>query len=385
MPDDRVITVKHPSSMVLRRKRKRSREHWLVATHTSVVLRSGSPEDLGEVHTIRTEDGDLTWRVFEGALWYQVSGVQLARYMDRPWDRFGVSEFVAYLAGEPFRETPAYTDLGQVIRRTPLAAVSHNARDANRGASLSEDNRLIVGVEVAEIFGDDRVASAEDLRRFMHERVCVVGDLVLIRAYEPLVKLGLKGLEFQPFPQMRETSYRLARHREPLGYRPDSFGEGLAWEGGKQWSGHPAGLGSWAGSLADAPFDSDTARLLAGFAVTAALGALYEIEDAYGYFLSDPVNASSVELMSGYGDEVWKWADKASMGRIGVDEAQGAIAAARRLTDVVADCYGKYAAGNHMVREAQFLVRRFEEFEWPRVRLAAVPDADVDALTNLTM
>lgn len=385
MPDDRVITVKHPSSMVLRRKRKRTRERWFVATDTPVVLRTGSPEDLGEAHTIRTKHADLTWRVFEGALWYQVSGKLLAGYLQRPWDRFGVAEFEAYLAGGPSSNAAAYTDLGHVIWRTPIAGVSPNARDANRGAPLSGEDRLLAGLDVAEIHEDDRVPAAGELRRFMHDRVRVVEDLVLIRAYDPLVTLGPKGLEFQPFPQTRQTSYRLVRHREPLGYRPDAFEEGLAWETETQCIGRAAGLGSWAGPLAVAPFDADTARLLAGYAVTAALGAFHQLRDVYGYFLFDKANLTSVELMPRYAAEVGRWADKASLGRIGTDEAQGAVDAARRLTNIVADCYGEHAAGNEMVCEARFLVRRFEQFEWPRVPIAAVPDADGEALAGLVM
>lgn len=385
MPGDRIVNVKHPSPMLLRRKRKRSREHWFVATYTSVTLRSGSREDLGETHAIPTEHGDLTWRVYEGSLWLQVSGMQLASYMTRPWDRFDVSRFEAYLAGEESGHSPAYTDLGYAIRRTPLAAVAHNGREANRGSALTEGDRLVAGLPIAEIAEDGRHAAAEDLRRFMDERVRVVGELVLLKAYDPLVKAGPKGWAFQPFPQSREMSYRLADHREPLGYRPDAYEEGLAWEDGRSWSGLPAGIRPWAGSIAGAPYGADTLRLLAGFAATAALGAFHEIQNTYGYFLFDRVNAAAVELMPGYAAEVWKWTEKACLGRIGVAETEAAVDAAHRLTEVVAHCYGVHARTNRTVQEARFLVRRFREFEWPRLGFTALPDVDAEALDELTM
>ena len=385
MPGNRIVNVKHPSPMLLRRKRKRSREHWFVATHTPVMLRSGSREDLGETHAIPTEHGDLTWRVYEGSLWLQVSGMQLASYMPRPWDRFDVSRFETCLAGGASEHSPAYTDLGYAIRRTPLAAVAHNGREATRGSALTEGDRLVAGLEVAEIAEDGRFAAAEDLRRFMDERVRVVGELVLLRAYDPLVKRGAKGLGFQPFPQSRETSYRLADHREPLGYRPDAYGEGLAWEDAGAWNGHPVGIRPWAGSFAGAPYGTDTARLLAGFAATAALGAFYEIQNTYGYFLFDRVNAAAVELMPGHSREVWKWAEKACLGRIGVAETEAAVDAAHRLTEVVADCYGVHAASNRTVQEARFLVRRFREYELPLAEPTTLSDVDAEALGDLVM
>ena len=238
----------------------------------------------------------------------------------------------AYLAGEESGHSPAYTDLGYAIRRTPLAAVAHNGREANRGSALTEGDRLVAGLPIAEIAEDGRLAAAEDLRRFMDERVRVVGGLVLLRTYDPLVKAGPKGWAFQPFPQSREMSYRLADHREPLGYRPDAYEEGLAWEDGRSWNGLPAGIRPWAGSIAGAPYGTDTLRLLAGFAATAALGAFHEIQNTYGYFLFDRVNAAAVELMPGYAAEVWKWAEKACLGRIGVAETEAAVDAAHRLT-----------------------------------------------------
>jgi hypothetical protein len=385
MPGDRIVNVKHPSPMLLRRKRKRSREHWFVATHTPVTLRSGSREDLGDTHRIPTEHGDLTWRTYEGSLWLQVSGVHLASYVPRPWDRFDVSRFEEYLAGAALPHTPAYTDLGHAVRRTPLAAVAHNAHEATRGSPLTEGDRLLAGLEVAEITEDGRPAAAEDLRRFMDERVRVVGELVLLRAYDPLVKLGSKGLAFQPFPQVRRASYLSANLDDPLGYRPDAYEEGLAWEDGRSWNGRPIGIGPWAGSFAGAPYGADTARLLAGFSATAALGAFSELRDRYGYFLFDRANASAVELLPGYADAVRVWAEKACLGRIGAVEAEAAVEAARRLTEVVADCYGVHAAGSETVREARSLVRRFLEFEWPRVVPSDVPDVDVEALEGLAM
>ncbi|MCJ2021800.1 hypothetical protein MKK84_31050 [Methylobacterium sp. E-065] len=125
----------------------------------------------------------------------------------------------------------------------------------------------------------------------MDDRVRVIGDLVLVRACDPLVKRGPKGLAFQPFPQSCEAFYRIANDHDPFGYRPDALPEGLAWGDGRPSDGRPVGLGPWDGSLADAPFGADTARLLAGFAATAALGVFYEIEGRFGHRLSEPANA----------------------------------------------------------------------------------------------
>ncbi len=38
-----------------------------------------------------------------------------------------------------------------------------------------------------------------------------------------------------------------------------------------------------------------------------------------------------------------------------------------------------------MIREARFLVRRFREYEWPRVVPSTLPDVDAEALEGLVM
>ena len=57
-------------------------------------------------------------------------------------------------------DSPAYTGLGNASRRTPLAAMAPNSRDATRGLDLTEGDRLLAGVEVAEIVKDGRPEAA---------------------------------------------------------------------------------------------------------------------------------------------------------------------------------------------------------------------------------
>ena len=147
----------------------------------------GSPEDLGETHASRLGDRDLNWRVFEGTLWYQVDGMPLRRGMPSALNKFGVAEFEAFLAGGRFEQTPDCTDLGYATCRTPLAAVSLDARALTNGAVIGPHDHPPFEIEVSEIYEDGRASAADELRRFMDERVRVVGNVVLIRAYDPLV------------------------------------------------------------------------------------------------------------------------------------------------------------------------------------------------------
>lgn len=383
MPSDRAVLVKHPAPMLLRRKRKRKREHWFAAMTTPVVLRVGSTEDLGETHVDHASGRSLVWRVFEGALWYQVSGMPLGGVLPGPWETFGPKEFEAFLIGERFARDPAYTDLGYVTRRTPLAAVPHDEWTVTRGTDIEGGDRPPSEIEVSEIHEDGRASAAEDLRRFMDERVRIVGDVVLIRAYDPLVTPGPAGWRLQPFPQGRDTSYRHAHYRDPLGYRPDAYRQGIAWEFCTPRVGHVIGVGPWAGSLAGAPYGTDTARLLAGLAASSALEAfreLRELRTVYGRLLAERIDADTLEVLENLAREVRAWAEKASLGRIIPEEAPEAVDAARRLTRAVADCHGAHAEGTAAVSEAKFLVRRFEEFEWP---LTGNDEPDPDDLSSI--
>lgn len=374
MAGDRIVTVRHPGPVLLRRKRKRIHEDWFVAMDTPVVLRAGSPEDLGETHAFKVGDRDLTWRVFEGTLWYQVDGRSCRRGTPSPSGRFGVAEFEAFLAGGRSDRVSDCTDLGLVTCRTPLAAVGANAPGPTNGAVIGLYDRPPSEIEVSEIFEDGRASATDGLRRFMDERVRFVGDVVLIRAYDPLVTLGKAGWTLQPFPQARLTSYRL-KHREPLGYRPDVYDHGAAWQEGVRWQRRSAGTDPWVGSLAGAPYGTDTARLVAGYAVTAATCAFIEMRDVYTYFLTDRRNAEPARIAACLSSEAWDLTVRASLGSLDENMSFEAVDVARRLISAVADCYGRSAEATPMVQEARFLCRRFEEFEAALVRDAA-PDAD---------
>ncbi|AWN37680.1 hypothetical protein [Methylobacterium radiodurans] len=383
MPSDRAVLVKHPAPMLLRRKRKRKREHWFAAMTTPVVLRVGSTEDLGETHVDHATGRPLVWRVFEGALWYQVSGMPVGSVIPGPWKTFGPAEFEAFLAGERFARDPAHTDLGHVTRRTPLAAATHDEWKWTRGTDIEGGDRPPSEIEVSEIHEDGRASAAEDLRRFMDERVRIVGDVVLIRAYDPLATPGAAGWRLQPFPQGRDTSPRLVHIREPLGYRPDAYRQGIAWEFGTPQVGHVIGVGPWAGSFAGATYGTDTARLLAGLAASAAMETFRQLRTVHGRLLAERIDADTLEVLESLARETQSWAEKASLGRIIPEEAPGAVDAARRLTRVVADCHGAHAVGTAAVHEAEFLIRRFEEFEWPLTGLDVPGPDDLTSLAAL--
>ncbi len=383
MPSDRVVLVKHPAPMLLRRKRKRKREHWFAAMTTPVVLRVGSTEDLGETHVDHASGRPLVWRVFEGALWYQVSGMRYGGVIPGPWDKFGYGEFEEFLVGGRLSYDPAYTDLGHVTRRTPLAAVPHGAHAVTRGTDIEGGDHPPPEIEVSEVFEDGRALAAEDLTRFMDERVRLVGDAVLIRSYDPLVTSGRAGWSIQPFPQGRDTSYRLAVYQGPVGYRPDVYREGMVWEYGAHGIERRIGVGPWAGSFAGAPYGTDTARLLAGLAAATALEASRGFRDAYGRRLADRIDNGTSGIPEGLESEVRGWAIKASLGRIPVEDAPEAVDAARRLINAVANCLGTDAEDIAAVSEAKFLVRRFEEFEWPLTGLDGPGPEDLTSLASL--
>ncbi|WP_411903731.1 hypothetical protein [Methylorubrum thiocyanatum] len=382
MPEDRVVTVRHPSPMLFRRKRKRKLDQWFVATDTPVALRAGSREDLGETYTLGIEGRAFVWRVFEGQLWYQVSGLSNARRMHGPGDAFGVDDFETFLATGGLDGGAAYTDLDFVTRRTPLRAVSNDGRVVTSGIRI-DGGGPPHGIEIAEIHEDGRASAVTDLRRFMDERVRIVEDVVLVRAYDPLVSLLGQGWAFQAFPQARETPHATVKRREPLGYRPDVADLGMAWECAARQRDRRVGLGLQAGALDEAPYGSDTVRLLAGFAVSAAMEAYFEIRDLYEFFLYRGKSTEPSERAMDLANEAWAWSKKASLGRITAEEAGRAVDAARGLTEAVADCHGSNAAIMPMIHEARFLVRRFDEFEWP---MTLKDDAanDMTSLSSLT-
>ncbi|WP_447700992.1 hypothetical protein [Methylobacterium sp. D54C] len=285
-----------------------------------------------------------------------------------------MAEFEAFLAGGRSERVSDCTDLGLVTCRTPLAAVGPNAPGPTNGAVIGRHDRPPSEIEVSEIFEDGRASASDRLRRFMDERVRVVGDVVLIRSYDPLVTLGKDGWAVQPFPQARLTSYRL-KHREPIGYRPDVYDRGAAWQQGVGWPGRPDGTDPWVGSLAGAPYGTDTAKLVAGYAVTAATCAFIEMRDVYTYFLTDRRNAEPARIATGLSGEAWDLTVGASLGTLDENMAFEAVDVARRLISAVADCYGRSAEVTPMVQEARFLCRRFKEFESALIGDAA-PDAD---------
>lgn len=376
-----VVMVRHPSPMVLRVKRRRKARFCYAATHTPVVLRTGSADDLGETYTVRAWNGDFVWQVMEGALWYRVSGMSLRGLT--PGDRGfpGVAGFEDFLVGAPLAlDRYAHTDLDGVARRTPLAAVAHDAPGSTRGIDMDGRAGSPDAIEVAEILHDGRGWAAERLVRFMGERIRVVGDAVLVRAYDPLVTVGGAGLVIQPFPQARDTSPRAARLREHLGYRPDACEAGFAWQDrGARGRRLPA-IGGWAGSLAGAPYGSDTARLVAGLAVTAAVGAFLHLEDG-----RDTRDRGSAGASVGPAAEALGLTLRAGVGGIAPEGMDHAVDVARRLILAVADHRKSAGRGMAMLREAQYLIQRFDEVERPLIAEGEPTAEDLAALGSLAV
>lgn len=132
------------------------------------------------------------------------------------------------------------------------------------------------------------------------------------------------------------------------------------------------------GSLAGVPYGIDTARLVAGYAVTAVTTvtvAFIEMRDVSTYLLTDRRNAEPAWIATGLESEAWDLTAEAGLGTLNENKAFAAADVARRLISAVADCYGRSAELMPVVQEAWFLCRRFQEFESALIR-GAGPDAD---------
>lgn len=122
-------------------------------------------------HTVRFGDRDLTWREFEGAVWYQVDGMPLERGNPSYPGKFGVTELEAFPANGSFDPPPDGTDLPCVTCRTLLAATSLYAPAPTNGTVSGCHDRPPSEIEVSEIYEDGLASASDELMRFMDERV----------------------------------------------------------------------------------------------------------------------------------------------------------------------------------------------------------------------
>jgi hypothetical protein len=388
MPSRAIVHVLHPAPVDLRRKRARNRQIRFIIQETPIALRHVHPVDLGEALDAPTwpDRPRLTWHAFEGALWYRLRGVSLDPSRKGPWDSFGPTEFEAFLRRQDLWQQIGHTDLGKAFYRTPLIASGIYAEGPTRG--LRWGGHGIGGNEypIAEIFSDGRDAASPTLSAFMDRSVIVAGDAVLVRTSDPLLKLGPRGPVLQPFPRTN-APFENRQYDVRLGYRLDRFEAGVRWALGpeERITPHLLRLEPWLESMAKVPSGPDTAVLLANFVASAAHIACDAVcRPRAGYI---PVAADEeVEAFLSASSGIEDWAVKASMGAIMEAEAPSAIACSRRAIQAVSAIY--LSGGGRppqTVREAEELLVRFDEFEWPIAYSADLPQDDVASLSTLAM
>ncbi len=379
MHPERIVHVRHPCPVVLRLKRHRTRMLWDIVEETPVALRAVSPDELGPPIVAPTPEGPLTWRAFEGALWFEPSGRSRFPSVTAPWQRFGVDAFAAYLEGGMSWDRIDVTDVGKALFRSPLFAMGPGGRRPTRGVPWVPERLGPSGTPVAEVCEDGRAAAAEDLRRFMAERVLVVGDAVLLRTYDPLVDVVRGEPVLQPFPQAWRWDGQASR-RERLGFRPDACDDGLHWEAGSGGEPRRVWRTGWLDALAGTRFGGDTARLLAELALSGLDEALAEMQAKWTYFLARPATPGAGEAVADAYAAASPWIDRAWQGRVRPEEAPAAVAVARRLHDAMVACFEPVSQRPVALWRLEALLRRFEQYEWPLARAQA---ADEEAIAGI--
>jgi hypothetical protein len=388
MPARFIVNVRHPAPVDLRRKRARTRQIRFILQETPVALRQVHPDDLGEALHAPSSLGcpKLTWHAFEGALWYRLRGVSLDPFHKGPWDTFGPPEFEVFLKRGQIWQEIAGTDVGKAFYRTPLIASRIYNEGPTRG--LPWGGHSIGGAEypVAEIFSDGRDASVPVLSAFMDRSVIFTRDAVFVRTSDPLVRLGPGIPILQPFPRTN-APFESRPYEVPLGHRLDRFKAGMRWALGPDARITPdlIGLEPWLERLAEVPSGPDTAVLLANFVASAVHIAYDALCRAGGGYLPEG-RKDETEAFLSLAPELERWALKASMGVIQEAEAPSATSCARRaITAMKAICLSARQPPPHIVREAEDLLVRFEELEWPMAYSSVPPQEDVAALSALAM